>query len=328
MSKPLSAQIRTSRFQDTVVPQLCRWRRAGLKGALVTLVGVEGRSPRPVGSQLAVAETGESVGQISSGCAEGAIISEAFNCIRAHANKLIRYGAGSPYLDVTLPCGSGIDVYFDSQVTEGVLTSVCDAVEARSPITLRCDLEQHQSQTQSEFSSLGSQSSLHATSGSIFEKCYLPRTRLLIAGTGPIVNAVSEAASLLDWEVVVASPDKVLLQTLSSSCSEVHHLKSPSDATVLDVDTWTALVTLFHDHDWEPQILKTFVDGPGFYIGALGSRKTHQERCLILTESGVSEANIARIHGPVGMSLGGDTPAEIAIAIVAEIIAERQQAIR
>ena len=312
------------RFTDVVIGRLHHWRRAGIKSALVTLVGVDGRSPRPIGSQMAVAETGEYVGQISAGCAEAAIVAEAMSAIAHNSNVTVRYGAGSKYLDVQLPCGSGIDVYFDSQIGDQMIADLDRDIQGRSPVTLQFDCMTHDHKIFSYTPNESGDQSNNSPSKTLFSKTYLPTTRLLVAGTGPVFSAVVEAAAVLDWEVVAASPDHRLLQAVSSHCRETMHLRQPADTIRFVADKWTASVTLFHDHDWEPPLLEIFLNSPGFFIGAMGSHATHTERCNLLRTSGLTEEQIARIRGPVGLDIGSATPAEIAISIIAEIISTRR----
>ena len=98
-------------FDTNVFAHLADWQAQGLKTALAVLIGVDGSSPRPIGAQIGVAEDGRSVGMISSGCAEEAIIAEAIKAIDTDTHHTIRYGKDSPYLDIVLPCGSGLDVF-------------------------------------------------------------------------------------------------------------------------------------------------------------------------------------------------------------------------
>jgi xanthine dehydrogenase accessory factor len=115
--RPQSAMpTSTVPFTENVIPYLVAYRRVGLGCVLVTLVNVEGSSPRRVGSQMAVAADGTVVGMISSGCAEAAIVAEAMSALHEGRVRTVRYGTGSPYMDVVLPCGSGIDVHFDFPV--------------------------------------------------------------------------------------------------------------------------------------------------------------------------------------------------------------------
>lgn len=285
-------------FTENVIPALLAWRRAGHAGALVTLAGADGTSPRPIGSQMAVNADGEYTGMISSGCAEAAIVAEAVAAIAARVPRTVRYGRGSPYLDVVLPCGSGIDVHFDPCVPIAVLAELTTDIAARRPASLTID-----------------------PGGLGLVRSYPPTTRILIAGRGPQVDLVAQYATLLEWDIAVVSPDEATLKRNALLASTTRHLKSPADFDASGlVDAATAVVLLFHDHDWEPPILAACEASPAFYIGALGSRAAHAQRLQLLRERGCSEAFIGRIRAPVGLAIGGKSPPEIALAIAAEIL--------
>ena len=102
-------------FDQNIFPYLAAWQAEGLKTALATLVGIDGSSPRPRGAQIAVAEDGRHIGIISTGCAEDSIIAEALAVLQTGEDRITRYGKDSPYLDVVLPCGSGLDILFTSR---------------------------------------------------------------------------------------------------------------------------------------------------------------------------------------------------------------------
>ena len=120
---------------ENVLPQLREWQRRGLGATLATLVGIEGSSPRSLGAQMAIGD-GSAIGHISSGCLEGALIAEARIAMRRHENRLVRYGKGSKYLDIQLPCGSGLDIYFDQEPPRALIEGVCAELEARRAAAL------------------------------------------------------------------------------------------------------------------------------------------------------------------------------------------------
>lgn len=285
-------------FTENVIPKLLAWRREGVPCALLTLVAIDGTSPRPIGSQMAVSASGIHIGMVSSGCAEAAIVAEALEVIATGVPRTVRYGKGSRYLDVVLPCGSGIDVHFDPGVPEAVLARLDAAVAERRAASLIID-----------------------PSGSAFVRDYRPMPRILIAGRGIQVDLVARYAALLSWDIVVASPDDATLERNTPLTSSCRHLTRPEDFEPVGIiDGATAVVLLFHDHDWEPAILAACEASPAFYIGALGSRATHANRKQLLKLRGCREAFIGSIRSPIGLAIGGKSPPEIALAIVAEIL--------
>lgn len=316
------------RFHDDVTATLLAWRRSGLRGVLVTLVGIDGASPRPLGSQMAVNERGEWVGQISSDCAEAAIAREALASLAAAAPCTVRYGRGSPYLDVRLPCGSGLDVHFDPLVPTEVLAAIEAARQERRPVTLVSprkdrDGSVHGVVTDSQYDET---SLLWITDESSFARHYAPATRLVVAGRGMHAAALIGFGHALGWDVALATPDEALIAQHAPHCRLSRRLARAEDFDPDWIDSWSAIVLLFHEHAWEPAILARALEaGGGFYVGALGSRAAHASRCAALRQIGVADDLIARIRGPVGLDIGAATPTEIALAVAADIVSARRR---
>lgn len=300
-------------YASEVLPQLHRWRLEGQRTALVTLIGALGSTPRPPGSQVAVNERGESLGQLTGGCADAAIVAEALAVIAAGSNRCVRFGEGSRYLDVKLPCGSGIDVHFDVSLADAEVQTLLQAQTRREPVSLLIDRTTHAAQ-------------LHAgiepapQASRYFQRSYLPATRLAILGKGPMVALLAQFARLAELEVVVLSPDPAVLAASTPHATSTYPLTTPESFAYEGFDAWTAVVSLFHDHDWEPPILLQALASPCFYIGALGSRRTQAARLELLRQAGCGEAELARIHGPVGLNIGALSPPEIAVSVLAEVI--------
>jgi xanthine dehydrogenase accessory factor len=325
----LSTLIPTSgRFAENVLPDLLHWRARGEEAALVTLVGIEGSGPRPVGSQMAVSTGGEWVGQITSGCAESQLVGHALEAMREKRPRLERYGRGSKYFDIQLPCGSGIDVYFDPLVPTGLLGEIEAARRARVPVALefstsldgtaghgvvRLDI------TGPAQNRLRSHGSMNAEAH--FARRYLPPLRVVMAGRGPTLHALAHLAAMLGWSVVAASPDQDTLDALRPLCDAVQYLTKPERFDPTVIDGWSAGVLLFHDHDWEPPIVSKMLQREGFYIGALGSRQTHGVRREALRALGHSPREIEKVRGPIGLDIGARNPPELALAIASEILA-------
>ncbi len=302
-------------FTETVVPHLLEWRRAGIPSALVTLVGVEGSSPRRPGSQLTVNVHGDYVGHISSGCAEAAIVAEAVNVIKDGVARAVRYGNGSKYVDVVLPCGSGLDLVFDPVITTTTLECVASAVAERRTVALAIDPA---ARVSAAIIHQDAQADLN--SDQLFIRRYVPAVRVVIAGRSVHVDFMARLAKDLEWDVQIVSPDKAVLARLSPVAQGSQHLTRPEDFDASVLDAHSAMVLLFHDHGWEPQLLARCAQTPAFYVGAMGSRRTHAQRILLLQELGLDQAFIARVHGPAGLSLDARNPAEIALAITAQIL--------
>lgn len=317
------------RFVDDVTAALRDWKRSGLGGVLATLVGIDGASPRPLGSQIAVSEHGDFVGQISSDCAEAAIAREALAVLAQEQACTVRYGRGSRYMDVRLPCGSGLDIHFDPCVPLEALEALEIARRERRPAALHAPWHQgRHAVTHGRHADASSPvppraDRLLETDETGFIRHYLPRTRIVVAGRGAHASSLIGLAQALGWEVCLATSDQTLHGQHLSTCRTAIRLAKPNDFDASLIDPWTATVTLFHDHDWEPPILARALAAGGFYVGALGSRAAHERRRQALAALGIDARQIARVRGPVGLDIGASSPPEIALSIAAQIIATR-----
>jgi xanthine dehydrogenase accessory factor len=325
-------------FRDYVIAELLRWRDQGLSVALVTLVNVEGSSPRPVGSQLAVNEIGESVGLISGGCVEAALIMEAKNCIAQRQQRLIRYGKDSDYIDVKLPCGSGIDVLIQPITSEAAnendngiwLQQIQTYQQQRQPCLWQTRIVQNQSShsvnpvNRSEASAQPIKSQQLGrremeTEFTQFAKLFLPKPRVVVIGDGPVFDGFLAVAGLMDYDL------HSYTTRLHSRSSYKTIQPSHKDIDYNTLDEYTALIVLSHDHEIEVPILALALQKKPVLIAALGSRSTHNQRLThlreYLSQHGQPQDLADRVKGPAGIDLGPcSTPPEIAISILAQCI--------
>lgn len=289
-------------FDDYVVDFALAALRAGERICLVTLVAIEGASPRPLGAQMAVAENGEWVGYLSGGCIERAVIAEAMDAIRAGRNHQVRYGRGSKYLDISLPCGSAIELHFDVEVSVGDL----EAVDGRQG-------ERHEG-----FLNLAGASAGPDRPDLI--RRYPPRRRLILLGVGAAPVCLGRLAQAAGLEPLLFSPDAATRQAGEGAGVATFAMNRAEHMPDIRLDRHTAIVLMFHDHEWEVALLSRILLGDSFYIGAMGSRRTHETRLAALREAGVTEARLQRIHGPAGLFSGAKSAPAIAAAILAEIM--------
>ena len=190
------------RFDEYVLDFALENVRAGLRIALVTIVRIEGSSPRPLGAQMAVAETGDWVGYLSGGCIERAVVAEALIAIQTKENRRVRYGKGSKYIDIQLPCGSAIELVFDVHVTEHQLSEVDTLLKRRQSGQLEIP---------------GVDESPHAPAFRI----YHPRRRLIVAGVGPAAVQLVRLGDISGFETILVSPDdetRNLVKPYASEC--------------------------------------------------------------------------------------------------------------
>ncbi|WNK00822.1 XdhC family protein [Thalassospiraceae bacterium LMO-JJ14] len=301
------------RFSEYVLADLRKWRSEGKRAALLTLYNVEPTGPRPAGSQMAVSDAGDFTGFLSGGCVEGALVEETKAAMDAGGNRSIRYGVNSPYFDIALPCGSAIDVYIDIGFADDLLDQLIAAQQARTPVSLITDMKTGESHMADAGS--GDDRLQLTLNGDTFDRLYRPPLRLAVAGKGPVLVATAEIASASDIAVhAVTTEDDVARQCEGAGATTSKSLPPGY------IDAWTAVATLFHEHELEGPVLEAAMQSDAFYIGALGSRNTHAERVSRFLEDGVSEANVKRIKGPLGISIGSRNPPEIAISLVAEVL--------
>ncbi|MFC3149916.1 XdhC family protein [Litoribrevibacter euphylliae] len=339
------ASLGSSSFVDDVRPYLFSWLDQGLKTALLTLINVEGSSPRGVGSQMLVNQNGESVGLLSGGCVEAALVSEALETLDHHQWKLIRYGRDSDYFDIQLPCGSGIDVLITPIEPSDWVSELARLTEQRQPVALNLDLSEQsfslspvseddyypKNHRGSQFTRAQVESDLTS-----FSKVFLPKHRILAVGQGAVFDFFTVLSQSFDVELFACSSrftddeltpiDRNGVDSTGVDRNGVLHtqylsMKSPKSFDASLLDPFSTLVLLSHDHDWDIPILKAALKTQVAHIAALGSKSTHQQRLALLDMDGVSVEDQTRVKGPAGIDIGGKTPPEIALSVLSEIVA-------
>ena len=288
--------------------------RAGARVALVTIVGLDGPFSRPLGAQLAVTEDGRFVGSVSGGCLEAALTEEAMGAIRAGRNRTLRYGVGSPYIDVRLPCGGGIDLVVDAAPDMGVLERAVALGNARKPFALAFD-----PLSTSTSLRLLEQAAPYAGSGGEFVRRFDPGLRLVLAGRGWEIVAMARLARQAASEIVVASQESATLDYCRPHAERLIHLTTPTNIPPMPIDDCTAVACLFHEHEWEIGLLMDALRSPAFYVGALGSRQTHARRLETLRALGLGPDDLERLKGPIGVFRSYD-PMSLSISALAEIV--------
>lgn len=303
------------------------WHRAGSGAALATVVQTWGSAPRRAGSQLVVAGDGRIEGSVSGGCVEGAVVAEALEALQDGQHRLLEYGVSdADAFAVGLACGGTIKVLVEpvgSALPLGMLEDLVAARAARRPVAYevnlatgarRLGLEGHADRMRMDRSGI-------EDDGETFVAVHNPPLRLVCVGAVHITQALVPMARIAGYDPVIidprtafAAPERFPGETLMDDW--------PDEAVEkLGLDSRTALVLLTHDPKLDDPALTAALGGDVFYIGALGSKKTHAARVARLQQAGFTEHQIARIHGPVGLDIGAASPAEIAVSILAEMTA-------
>ena len=288
--------------------------RAGQGGVLATITELVGPGPRSLGSHMAVTEEGRSAGSFSSGCVETAIIAEALDVLKDGKPKTVRFGLGSPYFDIRLPCGGGMDILFQPHPDGATIRQLVSRLEGREKVLLKLD------PAGSVELAFEAKASSAAWINGRFYVPHFPQLRLMLVGHGAEMLTTLKLAVSLGLSINLFSPDPDIVGVGRAEGIECRLLKTPDSPVNLQGDPWTAFLFLFHDHDWEPPLIAGALAAQSFWVGAMGSPRTHQARREALAAFGVPSNQIARIKGPVGLIPNTRDPATLALSALAEIV--------
>jgi xanthine dehydrogenase accessory factor len=323
---------------DLVVLRRARaWAEAGAEVALATVVSTWGSAPRPVGSLLAASAGGEFEGSVSGGCVEAAVIREARAAIADGQPRLLRYGVSdADAQDVGLACGGTIEV-FVQRLAGAALAPLLEKVAARAPVVAALDLARGALVLVDPAAQPGGDPSLasaarealardaagmvHGPGGSWFLRPFTPPVRVVVLGAVHIAQALVPMIGLAGWEAVVVDPRRAFATAARFEGVRLEHAWPDEALARIGLDRRTAVVTLTHDPKLDDPALAAALRSEVFYVGALGSRKSQAARRERLRALGVDDAALARLHAPVGLALGARSPAEIAVSILAELVA-------
>jgi xanthine dehydrogenase accessory factor len=301
-----------------VLRHTAEWIEAGRRVLLVTVVRTWGSSPRPEGAMLAVRDDGHVVGSVSGGCIEDDIVGRVRReGMTATACEAVTYGVSADEARrFGLPCGGTLQLVLEPLTRESGILALLREIEAGHLVMRRLDLA----------SGLATLHPAKATDGLAFDGKVLstihgPRYRLLVIGASQLSRYLAQIAVGLDYQVTVCDPREEYTETWD--IPGVALVRTMPDDTVkaMRLDERCAVVALTHDPKLDDMALMEALKSPAFYVGALGSRANNAKRRERLREVDVTDAEIARLHGPVGLYIGSRTPPEIAISILAEVTA-------
>lgn len=290
----------------------------GEQTALVTITDVIGSSSRVSGTHMAISETGAFVGSFSGGCVEAAVVGEAKRIIASGKSESIRFGIDSPFIDIRLPCGGGIDMLFIPNPDVNVIRQTLRSLVGRRISSLALSLTD----------GIALDPAVDRPTGwyaGTFIVRHEPDLRLIIAGHGAEVLAVARLAKVYGAEVSVLSPDDAIVSEVLESGAQAWKLASPSRSSFFRADPFSAVIFLFHDHDWEPALLEQALDSAAFFVGAMGSRRTHEQRLDTLRARGVPEASLRRLVGPLGLIPVARDPDTLALSALGQIVDRRER---
>jgi xanthine dehydrogenase accessory factor len=298
------------------------WRRAGHAVTLVTVVETWGSAPRPPGALLAVRDDGVVSGSVSGGCVEDDLIARVKAGEHHAVPAMIAYGVSKEEAArFGLPCGGTLrlvqEPLVDTHWVEEVLARTAAHELVSRTLTLASGEISLAAATRDERMQFD---------GLKLTTLFGPKWRLLLVGAGQLSQAVAQMARMLDFEVLVCDPREEYSGT--TGITGATHLPGMPDDVVreLHADAHTAIVALTHDPKLDDMALLEALRSDAFYVGALGSSRNQAARKKRLAEHfDLTEAELARLHGPVGLRIGAKTPAEIAVSVVAQIVERKNQ---
>lgn len=318
------------------------WRSEGRRYALATVVATWGSSPRPVGAVMAIREDGLAVGSVSAGCVEGAVIEAALRSLKTGTVEDMGFTrvSDATAIAVGLSCGGTIRVIVrpDTTLQSPARREFECAVRERRPAVLITDLTDpfHETlwtpdggepspEARAAYARRRSELIESAEGGQFLHVAGRP-PRLVVIGASHLAVELVRMAGRLDFETIVVDPRSAFASPERFDPLPDRILGSWPDAalTELGLDDETYVVALSHDPKLDDPALATALPSPARYVGALGSRQTQEDRRARLRERGLGERQIGRLRGPVGLPIGARTPAEIAVAILAEIVRARR----
>lgn len=304
-----------------IFPFLTQKAAAGARTALVTITGVSGSSVRNPGAHLAVAEDGSWRGSLSGGCIEAAVVADAIDAIATAMPRAIRFGTGSPYLDIRLPCGGWVDVLINPVSDPAPIARLASLLADRTPALLALPLGDGPITV-----AAGTAPWRTCRDATHFTVAHLPPLALTVVGHGAGVEALAALAVTADARVATMTPDRAIAERLAATGVAVHLLNTPREAVDLGADPWTAIAFLFHDHDWETALIARALAGRAFYVGAMGSRAAQANRAASLVAAGVSSDAVARLRAPIGLIPSSRDPQVLALSTLAEIVRDFERA--
>jgi xanthine dehydrogenase accessory factor len=302
-----------------IADELRAWREVGDPVAIATVVETWGSSPRPLGSKMLVSGSGRMAGSVSNGCIEGAVFEQAQEVLAEGRGRLVEYGvADDVAFEVGLACGGHIEVYIQP-VTE-VHDRALALLAAERPFVLTTDLRTGVTEVEER----EPDSELPSRDGDRFEEPYARQAHMVIIGAIHIAIPLHRLAKLMGYRVTVVDARAQFATAERFPEADEILVRWPDEALAgMTIDRSTAVVVLTHDPKFDMPALRAVLPTRAGYIGAIGSRKTNANRFDALREEGFTDEQLARVHGPIGLDLGGRGAEVTALGIMAEVTAVR-----
>jgi xanthine dehydrogenase accessory factor len=338
-----------------IIDDIRRWITEGRPVALATVISTWGSAPRSPGSKMAVTADGEMSGSVSAGCVEGAVVDEAMAVLQDGTPRKLRYGvADDSAWSVGLACGGDIEIYVEALPDPDepdILLELARALDAQEPVVratviggqeqlmgrsmLIFDDGRRTGSLQGELDEQVAGRARQAREGGVsgpetigqvqvFFDVLLPSSTLLMVGGVHIAVDLAALARALGYRVVIVDPRRSFASPERfPDADQILTLWPDKALDQFDLTAGTAVAVLSHDPKIDDPAIIRALRSPAFYVGALGSKRTNRLRQERLLQAGLSETELARLRAPIGLALNGRSPEEIALSIMAEIVAVR-----
>ncbi|SPJ27221.1 XdhC family protein [Falsiruegeria mediterranea] len=303
------------------------WHRKGVGAALATVVQTWGSAPRRVGSQLVIGGDGRIEGSVSGGCVEGAVIVEAIEAIEEGEARLLEFGVSDEdAFAVGLACGGTIRVLVEpvgKVLSEDMLAELVQIRAGRDAVAYEVNITTGKRRLVRDgyAERMRMDRSGFAEDGDTFVAVHNPPLRLIVVGAVHIAQALVPMARIAGYDPVIVDPREAFASDQRFPGEQILHDWPDEAVAKLGLDPRTALVLLTHDPKLDDPALQAALAADVFYIGALGSTRTHAKRVERMQAAGFTTDQIDRIHGPIGLDIGAAGPSEIAVAILGEMTA-------
>ncbi|MBY4891557.1 XdhC family protein [Rhodobacteraceae bacterium N5(2021)] len=297
------------------------WHRAGRGAVLATVVETWGSAPRGVGAQLVVSNDGEMAGSVSGGCVEGAVVVEAIEMGAADAGRMLEFGVSDDEaFAVGLACGGRIRVWVEPVAAMGaLLEEVVASRAAREAVAYCVNVETGEREVVRNGHAERFRADQSGMEGDVFVHIHNPPLRMIIVGAVHVAQALVPMARLAGYDPVIVDPRPAFAAAARFPGERIVEDWPDEALDALGLDARTCVVTLTHDPKLDDPAIERAVRSDIFYLGCLGSKRTHAKRVARLQEAGFPEAEIGRIHAPVGLDIGSRGPGEIAVSIMGQV---------
>ncbi len=316
---------------NEALPELAlQWHREGRGAVLATVIETWGSAPRRTGSQMVIGPDMAMMGSVSGGCVEGAVVEEAMLALQDGRPRVLTFGVSDEAaFAVGLACGGTIRILLEPvgrALPEPILAEIVSARSARKPLAYQVNLKTWdrglltEDDTTAPLFRADKSGVAQTANGEVFTHVHNPPLRMAVIGAVHIAQHLVPMARACGFDVLVIDPREAFGSPARFPGTALSH--DWPDAALADfgIDARTAVVTLTHDPKLDDPAIRATLASPAFYLGCLGSTRTNARRSARLAEAGIPPERLARIRAPVGLNIGAATPAEIAVAILAQVI--------